>query len=182
MTQSLLDIVGDNDEVIGQASRSEIHEKSLLHREVHVFFVTKNKEIVFQKRKPSSDGISRLDATVGGHVELGASYLETALKEMQEETGLNVNENDLIFWRKIRAYEDFSSIGKVNNVFRSVYIYRFDGLLDKLKVEENVGNGFILFPMKDFLERAAWIEKGYFVTVFLREKEMTELFEEIANG
>lgn len=40
----ILDIVNENDEVMGQATRKEIHEKGLLHRVVEIWFFNKKEE------------------------------------------------------------------------------------------------------------------------------------------
>ena len=47
MSEKMLEIVDENDQVIGIQSRKEIHEKGLLHREIHVLFITPEKDIIF---------------------------------------------------------------------------------------------------------------------------------------
>lgn len=90
-----LNIVNENDEIIGQETRENIHKQGLLHHEVHVHFITPNKEIIFQHRAKDKDFYpDLLDATVGGHVEIGDTYEKTAIKETREETGLIINEED----------------------------------------------------------------------------------------
>jgi isopentenyldiphosphate isomerase len=89
MAEEILDVVDENDNVIGQEPRSKIHREGLFHREVHVLFITPNKEIIFQKRGINKDSYpGLLDATVGGHVSQGETYETAALKEMEEETGI----------------------------------------------------------------------------------------------
>ena len=46
----LLDIVDDNDDVIGQELRSIIHQRGLQHRGVHVFLFTGDGKLLVQKR------------------------------------------------------------------------------------------------------------------------------------
>jgi len=68
--KQILEIVNENDEVIGLENRTKIHTEGLLHREIHVWFITPNGEIVFQHRAKDKDTYpDKLDATVGGHVE-----------------------------------------------------------------------------------------------------------------
>ena len=38
-----LNIVDENDEIIGEEARGKIHKDGLLHRETHVWFLTPNK-------------------------------------------------------------------------------------------------------------------------------------------
>ncbi|EKD96007.1 MAG: Dimethyladenosine transferase, partial [uncultured bacterium] len=95
MDMNILDIVDENENIIGEDSRENIHKKGLLHREIHVWFYTPKDEIIFQLR--GKDKVTRpdlLDATVGGHVELGDSYEDTAIKEVYEETGVKLTSTD----------------------------------------------------------------------------------------
>lgn len=54
-SQELLDIVNENDEVIGQATRGEIHAQGLLHRIIDIWFYNKNGEVLMQKRSLKKD-------------------------------------------------------------------------------------------------------------------------------
>ena len=46
----IFDIIDQNDNVIGQASREETHKKGLLHRVVDIFIFNSQGEILLQKR------------------------------------------------------------------------------------------------------------------------------------
>lgn len=84
-----LDIVNDYDEVIGQASRQEIHDKKLPHRAVHLFVVGSDRKMLLQKRsekKPTWPGA--WDSAVSGHVTAGQTYREAIDREQQEEIGV----------------------------------------------------------------------------------------------
>jgi isopentenyl-diphosphate Delta-isomerase len=85
----LLDIVNDEDIVIGQEMRSTVHQLGLQHRGVHVFLFTPDGKLLVQKR--SADRIhspSMLDCSVSEHVKAGESYLEAAMRGMKEEMGV----------------------------------------------------------------------------------------------
>jgi len=51
----LFDVVNENDEVVDQACRLEVHEKNLLHRAVHIFVFNKKKEVFIQQRSRLKD-------------------------------------------------------------------------------------------------------------------------------
>lgn len=111
-----LEIINDNDEVIGLESRQVIHQKGLLHREIHIWFMTPAREIIFQHRAKDKDTYpDKLDATVGGHVDPGMSYDETALKEGEEETGIKFDLLKLKLIKKMRKESFDKSAGFTNN-------------------------------------------------------------------
>lgn len=184
MADTMLDIVDENDEIIGQALRSQVHKQGLRHREINVWFITPNKEIIFQKRlpKPPSYPLPILDATAGGHVELGASYLETALQEISEETGVMLNEGDLHLFKNTKIDESFPGLGTINNVFRSIYAYNFLGKASNLKIEEGKGQGFIVVPVSELLNGAKELEKEFFIIPYLVGPEMMSFYKGILNG
>ena len=92
MTDSneLLDIVNNDDEVIGQALRKACHgNPALVHRAVHVLVFSRSGELLLQKRAAEKDiQPDKWDSSVGGHLALGEPYLAAAYREMSEELGL----------------------------------------------------------------------------------------------
>jgi isopentenyl-diphosphate delta-isomerase len=87
MADELVDIVNEQDEVIGTMNKLEAHEKRSLHR-LAVILVMHNDTFLVQKRTMAKDG--KLAESVGGHVKAGESYEVAAVREAQEEMGLTV--------------------------------------------------------------------------------------------
>lgn len=159
-----LNIVDDKDNIIGQKTREEIHQQGLLHQEIHVYFITTNKEIIFQHRAKDKDTYpDLLDATVGGHVDIGDTYQSAAIREIEEETGLIIGQADLIFLNKVKKKSSSdSATGKINNAWRENYIYYFNGQLSDLKVEDGKALGFELWPIEK-LKNISEEEKKRFI-------------------
>lgn len=152
MSKEKLDLVDDNDEIVGVEDRKLIHERGLLHREVHVYFITPKNEIIFQHRgKDKETAPDLLDATVGGHVAAGDSYVETAIKEVWEETGVPIDKTDLIDIGKIRKISKNSKNGLINNAFKKQYIYLYKGRFEDLLIEEGKALGFEIYSIEKLL-------------------------------
>lgn len=84
-----LDIVNENDEVIGQASYQEIYDKLHSHRIVHILIFNNDGKMALQLRsKNKSFCPGHWSTSVGGHVQAGESYEQAALREMKEEIGV----------------------------------------------------------------------------------------------
>jgi isopentenyldiphosphate isomerase len=54
LMSEILDIVNDNDEVIGQAERDEVHRIGLVCRLAYVCFYTAGGEVILQKRSDTN--------------------------------------------------------------------------------------------------------------------------------
>ena len=46
----LLEIVDEQDNVVGIETREKIHQQGLLHREIHIWVTNEKGEILFQRR------------------------------------------------------------------------------------------------------------------------------------
>lgn len=116
----IFDIVNDRDDVIGQATRGECHQKNLKHRSVSVIAINSNNQIFLQKRSQTKDtlpGYWTLSAT--GHVDSGKDYQTTAVREVEEELGIKISPNDITSLDKI--YVD--SVKE----FNSSFVFRHSG-------------------------------------------------------
>jgi len=83
-----LDIVDENDRLIGCDTRQNIHDQHLIHRGVHVFVLNSRGEILLQKRSEEKDYYpGYYDASVGAQVLARETYENAALRETQEELG-----------------------------------------------------------------------------------------------
>ena len=83
-------VVDENDQVVGEASRSEVHGNNLRHRAVHLFVFNRQGELFLQKRSRWKDRHPLLwDSSAAGHVEAGEDYDQTATRELAEELGVS---------------------------------------------------------------------------------------------
>lgn len=179
--KELLNIVDEDDNIIGEKSRVEIHTSGLLHREIHVYFITPNNELIFQHRAKDKDTFpDLLDATVGGHVEIGQSYEETAIKEVEEETGVRVSPADLVLIQKVKCCIEDQATSKINNAFTTRYLYYYSGDIASLRVEAGKALGFELWSI-DSLLNLSETDKARFIPPIL-EFAITELVQFIKNN
>ncbi len=90
MKEEYLDIVNENDKIIGKDTRENVHVNHQIHRGVHVFVMNSKGQILIQKRsKNKSDRPGYLDASAGGQVLSGETYKQAALREPTEELGFS---------------------------------------------------------------------------------------------
>lgn len=114
-----LDIVNEKDEVIGKTSYAEIYAKLHNHRIVHVLLFNDKGEMALQLRSKHKKFCPQHWVTaVGGHVQSGESYEEAALREMEEEIGVQV---PVEFLRKDRYEWQGRSLIKFLGTYKATY-------------------------------------------------------------
>ena len=91
MSDELLDLVDEKDQVVGEVWKSKAHKNpSLLHREVAVIIFDGKNRILFQKRSNNKKINPSIWAeSCAGHVPKGMKPLNAAHMELQEELGFD---------------------------------------------------------------------------------------------
>lgn len=103
-SEELFDVVDENDEVISQLARSEVHRQRLRHRAVHIFVFRSDGSLLIHRRADSKEEFPSVwSSSAAGHVAAGESYDETAPRELEEELGFR---SSLEFVLRADACED----------------------------------------------------------------------------
>ena len=90
MSEEIFDVVDEADRVIGQATRSDVHTRGLLHRAVNIFVFNSRGQLLLQRRSATKDQFPLCyTSSASGHVDAGETYEHAAVRELQEELGLN---------------------------------------------------------------------------------------------
>lgn len=89
VTGEMFDVVDEQNNVIGQRARGEVHRERLRHRAVHIFVYNRRGELFLQLRSRWKDAQPRKwDSSAAGHVNAGDTYEFTAPRELEEELGV----------------------------------------------------------------------------------------------
>jgi 16S rRNA (adenine1518-N6/adenine1519-N6)-dimethyltransferase len=115
-----MDIVNEDDEVIGRDTRARVHAGHHIHRGVHVFVVNRAGDLLLQRRADSKSYYpGHWDSSVGGQVAAGESYEEAAARELTEELGCPPGPI-----RFVARYDAFSNRQREK---RALFEHRCDG-------------------------------------------------------
>ncbi|MDF1497670.1 MAG: NUDIX domain-containing protein [Patescibacteria group bacterium] len=156
----ILDIVNLNDEVVSQATRDEVYEKSLCHRIVHVLIFNDDGKMALQKRSQTVSFCPGYWSTaVGGHVQTGETYVEGAFREFEEELNMI---GALEFFSK-DLYEAKGSPTKFVAAFKS----RFNGSFQPNPNDVEMVDFFTMDEIKQMMREG---EKFHPELLFLLEK------------
>lgn len=88
MTDEIVDIVDENDKVIGKELKSICHKKGLRHRIAGVILLSSKGKMWLQTRNKNKTGGNLLDFSASGHIKSGTTYEEGAYRELEEELGI----------------------------------------------------------------------------------------------
>lgn len=136
-----------NKEKIGVAERKIIHENELWHREVAVWVMNNKKELLLQRRSPKKEvGANKLSITAG-HIDVGESPVEAALREVREEIGLKLISSDLNF---IGIYRN---VQKNNHCFSYTYLVRTNKGVEQMTMQEEEVSELMYISIDDLEKR-----------------------------
>jgi 8-oxo-dGTP pyrophosphatase MutT (NUDIX family) len=131
----LVDIVDEHDRVIGRATRRQMREQNILHRNASVICLTSKGEVFVHRRMHTKDVFPSLyDLFASGVVGAGESYDDAARRELGEELGVIGPVPEPLFKHR---YE-----GPSSRSFTMVYRVIWDGPI-VCQAEEIAWGGFL---------------------------------------
>jgi 16S rRNA (adenine1518-N6/adenine1519-N6)-dimethyltransferase len=127
-------VVDDQDRLVGDAPRAEVHGNNLRHRAVHILIFNHLGELFLQKRSRWKDRHPRLwDSSAAGHVDAREDYDVAANRELGEELGVAAELTRVL---KLPASE------KTGQEFIWLYQARHDGPFKLARAEIESGEFF----------------------------------------
>ncbi len=140
-----VDIVDDDDNVIGKTTWKEMMDKSLLHRTSNVMVFNSKGELLVHKRAATVRLYPSMhDIKIGGSVRAGESYEDAAKRELFEEANISDVKLIELFTMKSRRKE--------NNVNRNVFKCVYNGKIRLDKSEISEGRFMSLNKIKKLLD------------------------------
>ena len=157
-----IDIVDELGNLTGEAlEKGEAHSLGKWHLTAHVWIYNSNGQILFQKRALSKSTFPGLwDISVAGHISTGETVEVGAYREILEEIGLDIDINDLekIFVFKESHYHE--AMNWYNNEFHHVFLYKFDGNISDLILQEEEVEAVRFLSVKGFVDELNDSEKS----------------------
>ena len=129
----IFDIVDEYGLPTGETvERKTAHREGIRHRTAHVWVIRERAgrfEVLLQKRSMNKDSFpGRLDTSSAGHIPAGSDPVESALRELKEELGLDAAPGELtLIGRFDIQYElPFHGVLFRDNEVSHVYVLRRD--------------------------------------------------------
>lgn len=118
----IVDIVDNNNRIIGSATKEEAHDKGLLHRTVIAEVVNSQGEWILVKQASDKQDAGQYVSPVGGHVRSGETVEQALEREAMEEVGIKPERTEFVG----KAIFDRQTRGKRENHLFIVYIIYSD--------------------------------------------------------
>ena len=117
MAEEIFDVVDQEDRVLYQAARSVVHANGWLHRAVHIFVFNSNGQLLIHRRSATKDEAPlKCTSSASGHLSAGEDYATAAVRELEEELGLNAAVEFLGIFPANGAFTSFEHSG----LFRAI--------------------------------------------------------------
>lgn len=127
--------------------KSVAHKNGYYHASVHIWFYTKDKQVLIQKRQTTKDTFPNLwDISVAGHISYQELPLYAAIREIEEEIGLKVTEKEL---KNIGTsqHKHVHSTELTDHELHHIYLCKLDTKIENLKIEEDEVAQIKLIPI-----------------------------------
>ncbi len=149
MGDELIDIYDSKNRPLNEKKmKSEAHRKGLWHRVAHVWIYNSNKEIMLQLRAKDKEVYPNVwDISVAGHIAAGEKEIVSAMREVEEEIGLKIEERELKLLN-IRNVQ-FTTNTTINNEIIYLYLLKYDGNIKQLKIQEEELQEIKFFKLKE---------------------------------
>lgn len=152
--EELIDVLDENGNKTGEiVTRKQVHEQGLWHRIIVVAIIDKDGQLLMQQRsKNKIKNPLKWDVSSAGHVSSGQTSIESAIRETQEELGIDVNEDEIQY---ILTYKDDAKIEEnyIDNQIYDCYIVKKDKIdIKNVKLQESELEQVKLCNLEQFKE------------------------------
>jgi len=150
-----LDIVDRDGNKTGDVrSATDVHMTGLLHKTVHVWIVNSKNEILLQLRSLKKAAYPGFwDVSAAGHVHTGERNIEAAMREVNEELGLNIKEAEFLFLGTVQTNELLNDGTYMNNEVNDVYVVHSDVKIEDISFKDHEVESVLFVPRAQLEQR-----------------------------
>jgi isopentenyldiphosphate isomerase len=150
MNEELLDIYDSDMNLLGISSKQQAHQEGLWHKAGHCWIITEDGNIWLQLRgKDKQLYPNLLDVSCAGHIQIDETPKSGTLREIEEELGVRLKENNL---EKMFTHKLVFDTPYYNREFCHTYLHKTQLKLTDLKLCPVEVDGMFEADIQDLLD------------------------------
>ncbi len=144
----------------------EVKERSLVHRDgdlhgtSHVWLIRyrgdrQSADVLLQKRSRNKDSFpGSYDISSAGHIPSRVDFLDSALRELEEELGIRAKAEELIYAFTHIGYHEAEFYGKVfkNHEYSRIYLYECELSIEEMHLQREEVESVLWMDYQECLE------------------------------
>lgn len=169
-----IDIFDENNNPTGEIKEKNLaHEQGDFHRTAHIWIINDKNELLLQKRSASKKSHPNCwDISGAGHIRAGETVIQGAIRELKEELGVSVKENELEYIATIKSTKNSK-----NMEFGYVYLVHLNKEIGEYIFEDEEVQEVKYIYYKDLEKMIEEKQEG----LLMHEEEYKKLFQYIRN-
>jgi len=129
----------------GVKGKNLLHSmENMYHRSSHIIIEVFGGKILLQKKAPNTENGGLWSSAVSGHVEVGETYKEAALREAKEELGIEIDESSM---NRIGTFDPIYN-PQTNKEFVTLFSYLLDPRKERITINKKELDGIAIMPRK----------------------------------
>lgn len=147
------DVLNELGEFTGEiATREECHKQGLWHRAVYAFIIDDKGNILLQKRSENKKLWPNMwDVTVGGHVDAGEFGRQALIREVKEELGIEIKDDDVKYLIGSTSINEQGDI--INKHYNECYLITKNIDISDIKIQKEEVSEVRYFSKDELLKR-----------------------------
>lgn len=132
------DLLDENGKLTGKSKlRAEVHRDGDWHKSIDIWIINPQKELLIQKRAMQKESYPGLwEVSCSGHVAAGEKSLTSALREVKEELGVDIEPAQLQFLFEDKEINITNNGTFINKEFKEIYLLKLDWPVEKYVVQK----------------------------------------------
>lgn len=170
-----IDIFDNNNKPLDTIKeKTQAHEDGNFHRTAHIWIMNKDKELLLQKRSATKKSHPNCwDISGAGHIRAGETVIQGAIRELKEELGVGIKEEELKFIAIVKSIKN-----PKNCEFAYVYLVECNNKIEEYVFEDNEVSEVKYVYFEDLERMVADRVEG----LLIHEEEYKKLFSHIREN
>jgi isopentenyldiphosphate isomerase len=142
--------------------KPHVHRDGDWHRSVHIWIITPDHRILVQRRALTKENNPGLwDVSCAGHIAAGENAIESAIREAQEELGIELDPGELRHVASLREQAVLNGGTYIDNEFHEIFVVHRHVDLSSLRLQAEEVDDVRLVTREEFalLDRVAHPEE-----------------------